>query len=330
MGRRLGSSAERRLQSFRRDFVLALYMRRGLPWQHVRWIRENRGIAAMPQLPPTLDPGRVHFPPGLKHKGWRWRPEQQQEQREWMVLLHVLHDAVIPDDLRVETPFSSSLEFWMGFLSACVVYDPPPDNLLEFADHGVAAYGDFVNPLHPWADDPETPEMLAPPIRFLPEPEVLYEHVRRRLDRIVDELHEKLKPKGIDIREMVHHLETRYLRQDDDLSREERERDPWATVAAHPYIFVDEHVTEEDVRGAFRMLAAALPARPRPVRPKREPLLCVQCAIWYDACGWSHEQIADHMGWAVQRPAHAKPRSETVRKYIADGRILLNHRKAAA
>lgn len=329
MGRRLGSSAERRFQAFRRGIVLDLYLQRGLPWRHVHWIRTKSGIEATPQVPPTLDPGRVHFPPGLAHHDWQWQPEQRQMQREWMVLLHALHEAVIPDDLRVETPFSSSLEFWMGFLSACVVYDSPPDNLLGFADHAVAAYGDFVNPVNPWSDDPETPEMLAAPIRVLPEPEVLYENLRRRFDRIVDDLHDKLKPRKIDIREMVHHLETRYLRED-DLSREERERDPWAEVATRPYIYVDEHVTESDVRHAFRILADALPARPRPVRPRRDPLLCLQCAIWYDTYGWSHEQIADHMGWAIQRPAHAKPKSETVRKYVADGRALLNHRKAAA
>jgi hypothetical protein len=36
------------------------------------------------------------------------------------------------------------------------------------------------------------------------------------------------------------------------------------------------------------------------------------------------------MGWAVQYPAGAKPRSETARQYIADGRLLLNQRNVAA
>src|SRR3712207_6829746 len=107
MGRRLGSSAERRFQAFRRELVLALYLRQGEPWEQVRWIRANRRITASPQLPPSLNPGGVHFPPGLDHQQtWQWRPEQRQAQREWMVLLHALHEAVIPDEFQVETPFS--------------------------------------------------------------------------------------------------------------------------------------------------------------------------------------------------------------------------------
>jgi hypothetical protein len=97
-----------------------------------------------------------------------------------------------------------------------------------------------------------------------------------------------------------------------------------------PYITVDVHTTEEDVRNAFKMMTANQPARPRPARPKRDPLLCLQCAVWYDQCDWSHERIAQAMGWAIQYPAGAKPRSETARQYIADGRSLLNQRNVAA
>ena len=192
----LGSSAERRLQAFRRELTLDLFTRHGPFWEDVRWVRSLRGVDAETVKPPELDPGKVHLPPDLRTNDWarsdrpmalpvtdragvslplevwlgNWsrRPERQEALAEWMVLLQVLHDRVVPTEQRVETPNASSLEFWMGFLSACVLYDPPPDRLLDFADQAVAAYGDFVNPLNPWADEDDDPRMLAPPIRFPP------------------------------------------------------------------------------------------------------------------------------------------------------------------
>lgn len=332
MAKRLESSAERRLQVFRRELILDLYTRHGKFWCDVRWVRELRGIEAEARMPPPLDLAKVHLPPGLKSSNWSWSPEQQQEHREWMVLLHALHDAAVPPDHRVETPNASSLEFWMGFLSACVLFDPPAPDLLAFADHGVAAYGEFVNPLNPWADEDGSPQMLAPPIRFLPNADELLETQERLHYRLIDELHRQLAPRGIDLWEMVYHVE--YWNPsdvdatgsaDEDAGLVERVKD-----RPRPYIIVDPSTTEEDVRNAFRLMAAALHERPRPIRPRRDRLVGLQCAIWYDECRWSHERIAKHFGWTVQYPAHAKPRSETARQYIAEGRELLTQRKAAA
>jgi hypothetical protein len=328
MGQRLASSKERRLQTFRRELVVNLFTRNGLFWDRVQWIRRLQRIAAEPRMPPTLDPGRVHLPPWLKPDRRRWRRDQLERLQDWMVLLHVLHDAVIPKDLQVETLDSYSLDFWMGFLSACVVFDPPPDDLLGFAEHGVAAYGDFVNPFNPW-DDGDGPEMLAPPIRFLPDPEQLIADERERLDWLIGKLQETLNRQKltsaseIDLTEMVAHFE--YIYDEDRKMRNGLPRLPM-----QPYITVDVHTTEEDVRNAFRLMAAHLPARPRPVRPKRDPLLCLQCAVWYDHCDWSQERIAQAMGWKVQRPPGVKPRSETARQHIADGRALLTQRNVAA
>ncbi len=242
-----------------------------------------------------------------------------------MVLLQVLHDELIPPEHRVETPSSSSLEFWMGFLSACVLFDPPPDRLLEFADHAVAAYGDFVNPLNPWADVDGSPRMLAPPIRFLPDPEALVGAERRRLDRLVEALGGRLGPLGVDVRELVNDLEYRLDLDEEGIEEGDDPRPP-----LQPYIAVDATTTEEDVRNAFKLMAAALPKRPRAARPRRDRLTSLQCAIWYDEYGWSQERLARHFGWAVQHSAHAKPRSETARQYIAAGRALMAQRRVAA
>lgn len=111
MGKRLESSAERRLQALRRELTLDLFTQRGPFWAEVRWLRSLRGVAAEALLPPALDPGTVHLPPDLPPSRWAWEPAQRQGFREWMVLLQVLHDAAVPPEHRVETPYSSSLEF---------------------------------------------------------------------------------------------------------------------------------------------------------------------------------------------------------------------------
>ena len=284
-------------------------------------------------MPPPLDPGRVHLPPWLVPDVGHWRPEQRQPLQEWMVLLNVLHDAVVPSNLRVETPYSYSLDFWMGFLSACVIFDPPPDNLLGFAEHGVAAYGDFVNPFNPW-DDSDGPEMLAAPITFLPDPEQLIAEEQERHTWVIGRLQEALDARAVirrgevDLTEMAAHFEFVY---ESEYEKAHKKHDgKLLPIHTKPYITVDENTTENDVRNAFKLMVANQPKRRRPARPKRDPLLCVQCAVWYDECGWSHERIAQTMGWAVQRPAGAKRRSETARQHIADGRLLLNQRNVAA
>jgi len=333
MGQRLASSMERRLQTFRRELVVDLVTRHGLFWEQVDWIRRLRHIEAEPRMPPTLDPGKVHFPASLKPSRGQWRREHEQELREWMVLLNVLHDTVVPDDLRVQTPYSYSLDFWMGFLSACIVFDPPLDNLLGFAEHGVAAYGDFVNPFNPW-DDGDGPEMLGAPISFLPDPEQLIAEEQERHDWVIGRLQEALDAREIthrgeiDLREMAAHFEFVY---ESEYEKAHKKHDgSLPRIPTRPYITVDVHTTEDDVRNAFKLMVANQHKRPRPARPKRDPLLCLQCAVWYDECGWSHERIAQTMRWAIQYPAGAKPRSETARQYIADGRSILNQRNVAA
>jgi hypothetical protein len=332
MGKRLASSKERRLQTFRRELVIDLFTRHGVFWDRVQWIRQLQHIEAVRQMPPLLEPNQVHLPPHLPKDRRRWGRNQREQLQDWMMLLHVLHDAVIPEALRIETPYSFSLDFWMGFLSACAVFDPPEDNLLGFAEHGVAAYGDFINPFHPW-DDGDGPEMLASPIVFLPDPEQLLADERERFDWVIGKLQDSLTrqdrmgTEDIDLREMAAHFEHTYQ---SERERAAHKHDEPPAIPTKPYIAVDEHTTETDVRHAFRMMAARLPKRPRPLRPKRDPLTAIQCAVWHDDCHWSHERIARTMGWAVQHPPGVKSRSETARQYINEGRAFLNQRNAAA
>jgi hypothetical protein len=322
---------ERRLQLFRQQLVVDLFTQSGSFWERVHWIRQYAGIQAETCMPPAIDPDYMHFPARLKSEDGNWIPGNRLQVREWQALLHALHEAVVPDDLKVVTRYANSLDFWMGFLSACVVYDPPAEHLLEFADHGVAAYGDFINPFNPWADaDDDGPLMLASPIRFLPDPEQLIADERYRQEWILQRIQETIaqrpliRTEELDLLEMASHFEFIFE------GTEKLRRRARMSSGMRPYIDVTAQTTETDVRNAFRLMAAHQPARPQPSRPKRNPLHCLQCAVWYDDCGWSHERIAKVFGWAVQRPAGAKPRSETARLHIQEGRLLLRQRKLAA
>src|SRR3954467_15485191 len=108
MSQRLPSSMERRLQTFRREMVVDLFTSYGLFWDRVEWVRKLQRFNAESRVPPVLNPQSVHFPPWLKPEDGRWSQEQQQHIRDWMALLHVLHDDIVPKELQVETQYSYS------------------------------------------------------------------------------------------------------------------------------------------------------------------------------------------------------------------------------
>lgn len=323
MGRLLESSAERRLQTFRRELTLDLFTHHGPFWELISTIRTNWDIKPESRIPPIPKIAGVHVPAGLLAAVRpQWPPEAEEQYIRWKVQLEHVHHAVVPPEHRVEGAHFDSADFWDGFLSACLVYDPPSQDLLGFADHPVATYGAFLSILDPTADPgDDAPLMLAPPIRFLYDTDDLLGWERGRHERLISALHTRLEPKGIDLWEMVYDLE--YF----DVSIP---GDPKDAPKPRPYIKVTAHTTEADIRNAYKLLAAHEPQRPRAIKPRRDPLTAVQCAVWYDEHGWSQQEIAERFGWAVQVPPGSKTKSETARQHIADGRRLLRQRKAAA
>ena len=98
MGQRLASSMERRLQAHRHELVADLFTRRARFWEQVRWIRERKRVEAETRMPPPLNPDAVHYPAWLKtaRKASPRKPNLMRELQEWMVLLHALHNDVVP------------------------------------------------------------------------------------------------------------------------------------------------------------------------------------------------------------------------------------------
>jgi hypothetical protein len=105
----------------------------------------------------------------------------------------------------------------------------------------------------------------------------------------------------------------------------------WATWArSQPYIEIQPETTEADVRAAFQGIKRRLPTPALPTKSPRDPLLAVQCAVWRDRYEWSEQSIGEHLCWAIQESPIAKPRCETARQHIAEGRTLLGREPDAA
>jgi hypothetical protein len=97
-----------------------------------------------------------------------------------------------------------------------------------------------------------------------------------------------------------------------------------------PVISVQPETTEADVRAAFQWIKRRLPTPAPPTKSPRDPLLAAQCAVWRDKYEWSEQRIGEHLGWAIQESPIAKPRCETARQHIAEGRTLLGRESDAA
>lgn len=332
MGRLLESSVERRLQSFRRDLTLDLFTRHGSFWERVDEVRRRWHIEVVARVPPAPDLDHAHLPPLLngEDRGARAVREHPDFIR-WSVLLGQLHAEFVPETHHVVGASFRSEDVWDGFLSGCLLYDPPAGDLLAYADAPVAAYGDFLNALAPWEEaDADAPQMFGAPIRYLYDTDELLDWEEQRRARLVDALHALLEPRGFDVWEFVYNF-------DFQTATGPSLKLLGATMPAKggpmpkPFIEVGPATTEEDVRGAFRILAARFGGkRPQAIRPQRDRLTAVQCAIWHDEEGWSQERIAARFGWTVQRPPGMTPRCETARQYVNEGRDILLQRKVAA
>jgi hypothetical protein len=86
-----------------------------------------------------------------------------------------------------------------------------------------------------------------------------------------------------------------------------------AEIPYHDVILVDEHTTQDDVRSALSMIAAAR-VRPQQGRRQRDPLTAIECAVLHDSHGWTYQRLAERFGWDDVY---------LTSNYVRDGRDLL-------
>jgi hypothetical protein len=314
----LKSRSDAEITALKRNLVMQLYTQDGPFWEAVREVRSRRRIVANTKHSSEL--ARRHIPLPEDEPEWpgeRGEPRYSKEQedawhgffRNWLADLNSVIRRVVPKryfDPRKKDPFP-----WQRFVAACILHDPPETDLLAFAEYG-GPYPEVVGPLYPgegkWPEEPML-KMVEPPIvqlrDGLEERNIEAGYWWAILVRMW-ELH--LKPHGLDLLSVLNDIHEKYP----EIEKERHERAKENKLRS--YIRVYEHTNENDVRGAFRMLSAMHEERPEAARPKRDPLIGLQCAILYDRHNsadpkdkrrlkWTYERLAEEFGLGSGRAA---------------------------
>ena len=278
-------------QRFKRDLVLQLFTRRGPFWTKIEQMRQIYDVNAITRLPPPAS--RMH----------RTEWDRERESALWRMAVHSLVIEMVPER------YYFRLDDWAIFLSACVLYDPPDTQLLEFA-----AYSD-PQPIGVALEDTgldsqqgHTHIFGLPAVSNVADPEEAAEIERWFYRTVIERIGRRfLEPIGLSIWDMYDEVE------DNELLGEYMDR--IAHTPTRPYIYLDEHTTEDEIREAFRAFRVlsqegTLEAR----KPPRDQLVAVQCAVLADNHRWTQNQIAHHFGWKSK---------DRVRDHVKLGRKVL-------
>lgn len=263
------SSVEGRLRQLRGDLVLQLYMKRGPLWQAVRDVRDRWNITPRVQLP---TPVRIWLLPedAREFEDREKYGEYAFQWREEMSSIRAKLDLGPSLPTEAYSDYQQE-ELWKDFLSACVLYDPPDDQLIEFASYGIlkstALYSD-----PPWLKGRSPLEMFAPPIKSLWELTVLRDWYWHRILRSIGKQY--LEPWGVDVESLLERPSRDIPGLDEEIEEKNEQ------YSKRYYIEVDEYVSLEDVKSAFLMIRSI--QRPKRTKPPRDRLTAVQCAILYD------------------------------------------------
>src|SRR5215204_1151142 len=117
------------MQQFKRDLICELFIRQGPFWNEVSEMRARWGISPSRQLPQpgffptTYSPEHI----SAKEKG------DALELAHWNADLKAISDRTVPQKYRLRTGDWPASTNWMKLISACVLYNPPRNDLLAFA-----------------------------------------------------------------------------------------------------------------------------------------------------------------------------------------------------
>ena len=289
------------MRRLRGDLVLQVHMRRGPLWDAVREVRGRWNITAKVQLPsPVL--GRLvpeDAPEADDHQRYsdyaaRWRDEMSAIR------------AKVDPEIGLPTWDYSDYQLqasWSDFLAACVLYDPPDDQLVEFAAYG-GLEPTFLDGGRILRKDTikQRPKMADPPVRSLWALTELRDWYWRRILEYVGERY--LEPQGVDLEYLledpVTHVPGLY----------EEYREKYERYSKRYYIEVDEYTSSEDVRNAFSTIIRSM-QYPERLKPERDRLTAVQCAVLHDRHNqpdpedkrrrpWSYAKLGERFGMSAR------------------------------
>jgi hypothetical protein len=299
----LASPAESEIRRFSRDTVCSLYVRRGPFWNEISAMRRRWAIDPPRELPP------IRNMPGALYPN-HWDPAKNKDHKyqalpRWMSELRSIADRVVPEEYRRRT----DTLLWETFISACVLYDPPHTALPEFAAFGYP-YPVFYEP--PWPPDERweeyaiaVPATVGLPIQEIRDPDRAEAIERRRWQRILEAVGERLDPLGFDIRVLIRDA----LDAHPEIELEYAEE--WDQNYSRYYVDLEE-ATDEELRYARRAVPARTTRKKR-TKPRRDRLMALQCAILRQR-GYTFGQIADRYGWYSE---------DTAENYVKDGLQVL-------
>ncbi len=296
--------ASARLRRFKRDLVADLFTQQGEFGELVRGLRDIAKITPIVRVPPPVDTS-VHYP---LHELEQAGGENQRLLRYlWLTSMFTFRDRVIPEVYRRSHDLS---EAWIKFLSACLLYDPPETELLEFARYAdpVSVASDTDDRVSD-TDTKQSSDVPVLPIVQLPDPFKARDDAHWYRDAIIDEIGKRfIEPEGLDTSEVFQSVIG--IRRDDrgklsSLGHEYAQRQ--LDNEPRPYIFVTEETTEEDVKKAFRSIKASRGYPMQGGTPRRDRLTAIQCAILYERHNstdptdrrrkrWPYERLAQEFG----------------------------------
>ena len=310
----LPSSARKRLRRLRHELVLQLYLRRDPLWDAIRDVRDRWNISAEVRLPPPVE-GHLSLkgPPAHQDRGYA------KHAFSWHEEMSAIWAKVDPEP-RLPTSDYSDLQLelsWGDFLSACVLYDPPEDQLVEFASYGALETTVLTGGRLPTKANLEgLPEMVDPPVRSLFALSKVRDWYWHRILNYIGEKY--LEPQGVDVGAFLDNALS-YIPGLEEEYREKAER-----YSKRYYIGVDDYTSFEDVQRAFHMIRKVQPQKG--TKRSRDPLVAVQCAILHDRHNgrdpedrrrrrWSYTKLADNFGLSSARVAS---------DYVALGQEILS------
>lgn len=267
------------------------------------------------------------------NKGRDGEDQAMRETNRYIEMLKSLHDQVIPKQYRTrnyiaaQNPYPDAYAYpresrerweylpdvWFLFLGNCIMYDPPDDQLEDFAE---AANGERY-----------TQARLAPIVWRSDSVAVAETEVWFR-DQLIDYFHMLygafLAEHGLQAA-FQQFSQGRGLDEYAELVRVYQERRK--KIEPEPYISIEDDPDIEMIRKALDTLRKQSGTSRQRGRPKRDSLRCVQCAILKDRYHWDEAAIARLYGWQVSEGDYDEPRSGTARVHVAEGREILVQRK---
>ena len=293
---------------FKNGLVAELWTKDGPFWESVRDMRARWGIDVQPQLAPGDSPriGDLVFPqsaPGCASG------EFSDFVNRWIQGLGYIKDRNVPPQLEDAAD-------WNAFISACVLYDPPEESLIDFA-----RYGDSPVVHAPYTGEPSNeaakrPLTEAAPIRRLPSEADLEQVQSWLFAHILDEVKRDIGLLRSDTNEIIEGI----LQTNFDLRFEYFKR--MRELPRRWYIEVRTNITKKQVENAFDKIVGAHKPSGERGAPKRDPLVALQCAILYDDHNerdpkdprrkqWTYEKLAREVGL---------PSARSAEKHVQEGR----------